>query len=99
MVVPAEAGVETFLTIMRAPRVPAGDGEAPDEGDRDHRVVIGTLHRETVAVVDVPASGVVTHRLTSGTTRIVVSDVPFAVLQWQSRSGGAGLSVAHPVGW
>lgn len=99
VVVPAEAGVETFLTIVRAPRVPAGDGEIPDEGDRDHRVVIGTLHRETVAVVDVPASGVVTHRLTSGTTRIVVSDVPFAVLLWQSRSGGAGLSVAHPVGW
>lgn len=99
VVVPAEAGVETFLTMVRAPQALAGDGEVPDEGDGDGRVVIGTLHRETVAVVDVPASGVVTHRLTSGTTRIVVSDVPFAVLLWQSRSGGAGLSVAHPVGW
>ncbi len=99
VVAPAEPGVETFLTIVRAPPQPAGDGESPDEGEGDRRVVIGTLHRETVAVVDVPASGVVTHRLASGTTRIVVSDVPFAVLLWQSRSGGAGLSVAHPVGW
>ena len=99
VVVPAEAGVETFLTIVRVPLAPADDGEVPDAGDGDHRVVIGTLHRETVAVVDVPASGVVTHRLTSGTTRIVVSEVPFAVLAWQSRSGGAGLSVAHPLGW
>ena len=99
VVAPAEVGVETFLTIVRAPPQPAGDGEFPDEGEGDRRVVIGTLHRETVAVVDAPASGVVTHRLTSGTTRIVVSDVPFAVLLWQSRSGGAGLSVAHPVGW
>lgn len=99
VVVPAEARAETFLTIMRASPAPTVDGDVPNEGDGDRRVVIGTLHRETVAVLDVPASGVVTHRLTSGTTRIVVSDVPFAVLLWQSRTGGAGLGVAHPVGW
>lgn len=114
VVVPAEAGVETFLTIMRNPTSPdaedavAEDAVADDAvadvagGDvsgGDGRVVIGTLQRETLAVVDVPASGVVTHRLTSGTTRILVSDVPFAALLWQARSGNAGLSVAHPVGW
>ena len=94
VVVPAEAGVETFLTIMRD--LSAFD---VDEAGADGRVLVGTLEGETVAVIDVPASGVATHRLVSGSTRLVVSDVPFGALLWQSRTGSSGLSVAHPVGW
>ena len=100
VVAPAEAGVETFLTIMRGPLTSAdGDVEASDDPPRDGRVLVGTLAGETVAVIDVPASGVATHRLVSGSTRLVVSDVSFGVLLWQSRINGSGLSVAHPVGW
>ena len=62
-------------------------------------MVVATLSRETVAVIDVPASGVTTHRLASGTARLLVSDTPFAVLLWQARVSDAGLSVAHPVAW
>lgn len=104
VVIAPQSGGEAFLTIMTDAFAAAGgaaqadaDGAAP--GDNDRRVVVGTLSGETVAVIDVPASGVVTHRLASGTTRLVVSDTPFAVLLWQARIGGAGLSVAHPVAW
>ena len=100
VVVPAEAGVETFLTIMRDPFAPAGDDDdASANLQRDSRVLVGTLGGETVAVIDVGESGVATHRLASGSTRLVVSDVRFAALLWQSRTNGSGLSVAHPVGW
>ena len=104
VVVAPQAGGEAFLTIMTDPFA-AAEGDAEGDGDPsvaasgDRRVVVGTLGRETVAVIDVPASGVVTHRLASGTTRLLVSDAPFAVLLWQARSGGAGLSVAHPLVW
>lgn len=104
VVVAPEAGGEAFLTIMTDPFA-AAEGDAEGDGDPsvsasgDRRVVVGTLGRETVAVIDVPASGVVTHRLASGTTRLLVSDAPFAVLLWQARSGGAGLSVGHPLAW
>lgn len=108
VVVAPESGGEAFLTIMTDPSASAGDGAQADvdgtaAGDTDRRSVqrvrVGTLNGETVAAIDVPASGVVTHRLASGTTRLLVSDTPFAVLLWQARVGGAGLSVAHPVAW
>ena len=105
VVVPAEAGVETFLTIMRDPSATEMDDAAVDGAEAsggpalDGRVLVGTLGGETVAVIDLPTSGVVTHRLVSGSTRLVVSDVPFGALLWQSRTNGSGLSVAHPVGW
>ncbi len=104
VVIAPEAGGEAFVTIMTDPSAAAGggaqadaDGTAADDSNR--RVIVGTLNGETVAAIDVPASGVVTHRLASGTTRLLVSDTPFAVLLWQARVGGAGLSVAHPVAW
>ena len=105
VVVPAEAGVETFVTIMRDPSAfetddaAAGDAEASGGSALGGRVLVGTLGGETVAVIDMPASGVVTHRLVSGSTRLVVSDISFGALLWQSRTNGSGLSVAHPVGW
>ena len=103
VVIAPESGGEAFLTIMTDPFAPA-DGDGAQDGDpsmttSDRRVVVGTLGRETVALIDVPASGVVTHRLASGTTRLLVSDTPFAVLLWQARSGSEGLSVAHPLVW
>ena len=105
-----QSGGEAFLTIMADQFADAegdaqadsdgnGDGDGAASGNNEHSVVVRTLNGETVAAVDVPASGVVTHRLASGTTRLVVSDTPFAVLLWQTRIGGAGLSVAHPVPW
>ena len=104
IVIAPESGGEAFVTIMTDPSAAAGggaqadaDGTAADDSGR--RVIVGTLNGETVAAIDVPASGVVTHRLASGTTRLLVSDTPFAVLLWQARVGGAGLSVAHPVAW
>ncbi|WP_420446717.1 hypothetical protein [Candidatus Poriferisodalis sp.] len=104
VVVGPEPGAEAFLTIMVDPAASAAQSADPDadpavEGGSDRRVVVGTLNGETVAVIDVPASGVVTHRLGSGTTRLLASDTPFAVLLWQSRIGGIGLSVAHPLRW
>ena len=104
VVIAPESGGEALLTIMTDPLV-AADGDGSQDGDpsvppnSDRRVVVGTLGRETVALIDVPASGVVTHRLASGTTRLLVSDTPFAVLLWQARSGSEGLSVAHPLVW
>ena len=104
VVIAPESGGEALLTIMTDPLV-AADGDGSQDGDpsvstnSDRRVVVGTLGRETVALIDVPASGVVTHRLASGTTRLLVSDTPFAVLLWQVRSGSEGLSVAHPLVW
>ncbi|WP_419932649.1 hypothetical protein [Candidatus Poriferisodalis sp.] len=104
VVIAPESGGEAFLTIMTDPSAVAGGGAGEDvdgtaAGDTDRRVLVGTLNGDTVAAIDVPASGVVTHRLASGTTRLLVSDTPFAVLLWQARVGGAGLSVAHPVAW
>ncbi len=87
VVIPAEAGSETVLMIQMDP------SEAP------RRVVVGTLDGQTVAVIDVPPSGVATHRLASGTTRLLLSDTPFAASVWQAIAGGAGLGIAHPVGW
>ncbi len=104
VVIAPESGGEALLTIMTDPFA-AADGDGSQDGDpsvstnSDRRVVVGTLGRETVALIDVPASGVVTHRLASGTTRLLVSDTPFAVLLWQARSGSEGLSVAHPLVW
>ncbi len=103
VVIAPESGGEAFLTIMTDP-LAAADGDGSQDGDpsmttSDRRVVVATLGRETVALIDVPASGVVTHRLASGTTRLLVSDTPFAVLLWQARSGSEGLSVAHPLVW
>ncbi|WP_419839964.1 hypothetical protein [Candidatus Poriferisodalis sp.] len=104
VVIAPESGGEAFLTIMTDPFA-AADGDGSQDGDpsvstnSDRRVVVGTLGRETVALIDVPASGVVTHWLASGTTRLLVSDTPFAVLLWQARSGSEGLSAAHPLVW
>lgn len=104
VVIAPQSGGEAFVTIMTDPFAPSETGD-PDDGDSaelagDHgRVVVATLSRETVAVIDVPASGVITHRLASGTARLLVSDTPFAVLLWQARVSDAGLSVAHPVAW
>jgi len=104
VVIAPESGGEAFLTIMTDP-LAAADGDGSQDGDpsvstnSDRRVVVGTLGRETVALIDVPETGVVTHRLASGTTRLLVSDTPFAVLLWQARSGSEGLSVAHPLVW
>ena len=86
-VIPSEAGSETVLMIQM------------DPSETSRRVVVGTLEAQTVAVIDVPPSGVATHRLASGTTRLLMSDTPFAASVWQAKAGGAGLSVAHPVGW
>jgi hypothetical protein len=104
VVVAPQAGGEAFLTIMTDPFARSGsdvdgDGASAAPAGGDSRVVVATLERETVAVIDVPASGVITHRLASGTARILVSDTPFAVLLWQARVSDAGLSVAHPVAW
>lgn len=104
VVIAPQSGGEAFVTIMTDPFAQSeGDAEGDDAasaaaGD-DGRVVVATLSRETVAVIDVPASGVITHRLASGTARLLVSDTPFAVLLWQARVFDAGLSVAHPVAW
>lgn len=104
VVIAPQSGGEAFVTIMTDPFAPSETG-APDDGDSAEsagghgRVVVATLSRETVAVIDVPASGVITHRLASGTARLLVSDTPFAVLLWQARVSDAGLSVAHPVAW
>ena len=108
VVIAPQAGGEAFLTIMTDPFAANGasaQGDAaeaaPPNSDRRRaqRVRVGTLDGETVAVIDVPASGVITHRLASGTARLLVSDTPFAVLLWQARVSDAGLSVAHPVAW
>lgn len=108
VVIAPESGGEAFVTIMTDPSAPPGGGAEADangtsaagnEGRPVQRIRVGTLNGETVAAIDVPASGVITHRLASGTTRLLVSDTPFAVLLWQARVGGAGLSVAHPVAW
>ena len=86
-VIPAEAGSETVLMVQM------------DSSEASRRVVVGTLDGHTVAVIDVPPAGVATHRLSSGTTRLLMSDTPFAASVWQATAGGAGLGVAHPVGW
>ncbi|WP_419916222.1 hypothetical protein [Candidatus Poriferisodalis sp.] len=104
VVIAPQSGGEAFVTIMTDPFAPSesddeGDGASATPTGGDSRVVVATLGRETVAVIDVPASGVVTHRLASGTARLLVSDSPFAVLLWQARVADAGLSVAHPVAW
>ncbi len=104
VVIAPQSGGEAFVTIMTDPFAPSesddeGDGASAVSAGGDSRVVVATLGRETVAVIDVPASGVVTHRLASGTARLLVSDTPFAVLLWQARVSDAGLSVAHPVAW
>ena len=101
VVVAPEAGGEAFLTVMTDPYASAADG---DDGPADstggaRRVIVETLSGETAAAIDLPAAGVVTHQLASGTTRRLVADGPFAVLMWQARVGGAGLSAAHPVAW
>ena len=101
VVVAPEAGGEAFLTVMTDPYASAADG---DDGPADstggaRRVIVETLSGETAAAIDLPAAGVVTHQLASGTTRRLVADGPFAVLVWQARVGGAGLSAAHPVAW
>ncbi len=108
VVIAPQSGGEAFLTIM-TDSFAAGDAgaqadvaeAAPANSDRRpvQRVRVGTLSGETVAVIDVPESGVITHRLASGTARLLVSDTPFAVLLWQARVSDAGLSVAHPVAW
>lgn len=104
VVIAPQSGGEAFVTIMTDPSAPS-ETDAPSDGASaalaggDGRVVVATLSRETVAVIDVPASGVITHRLASGTARLLVSDTPFAVLLWQARVSDAGLSVAHPVAW
>ena len=104
VVIAPQSGGEAFVTIMTDPFAQSeGDAEGDDAASAaaggDGRVVVATLSRETVAVIDVPASGVITHRLASGTARLLVSDTPFAVLLWQARVFDAGLSVAHPVAW
>lgn len=104
VVIAPQSGGEAFVTIMTDPFAQSeGDAEGDDAASAaaggDGRVVVATLSRETVAVIDVPASGVITHRLASGTARLLVSDTPFAVLLWQARVSDAGLSVAHPVAW
>lgn len=104
VVIAPQSGGEAFVTIMTDPSAPsetdaAADGASAVSAGGDGRVVVATLSRETVAVIDVPASGVITHRLASGTARLLVSDTPFAVLLWQARVSDAGLSVAHPVAW
>ena len=98
-----ESGGEVFLTVMADPWS-SGDSHSQDQNGitpapSPHRVVVGTLSGETVAAIDVPASGVITHRMASGTARLIVSDTPFAALVWQVRIGGAGVSVAHPAAW
>ncbi|MDE0495793.1 MAG: hypothetical protein OXH86_00430 [Acidimicrobiaceae bacterium] len=108
VVIAPQSRGEAFLTIMADPFA-VGDSDtqadaaeaAPANSDRHpvQRIRVGTLSGETVAVIDVPASGVITHRLASGTARLLVSDTPFAVLLWQARVSDAGLSVAHPVAW
>lgn len=108
VVIAPQSGGEAFLTIM-TDSFAAGDAgaqadvaeAAPANSDRRpvQRVRVGTLSGETVAVIDLPESGVITHRLASGTARLLVSDTPFAVLLWQARVSDAGLSVAHPVAW
>ena len=104
VVIAPQSGGEAFLTIMTDPFAADEDGAQAESaeaapGNSDRRVVVGTLSGDTVAVIDVPASGVITHRLASGTARLLVSDTPFAVLLWQARVSDAGLSVAHPVAW
>ena len=104
VVIAPQSGGEAFVTIMTDPSAPAetdasDDGASAASAGGDGRVVVATLSRETVAVIDVPASGVITHRLASATARLLVSDTPFAVLLWQARVSDAGLSVAHPVAW
>lgn len=104
VVIAPQSGGEAFLTIMTDPFAAGEDGAQAESaeaapGNSDRRVVVGTLSGDTVAVIDVPASGVITHRLASGTARLLVSDTPFAVLLWQARVSDAGLSVAHPVAW
>ena len=110
VVIAPEAGGEAFLTVMADPFAAAAEeaeGAQDTDGDEnlavsvgdDLRVIVETLSGETVAAIDLPPSGVVTHRLASGTTRRLVADAPFAVLLWQARVGGAGLSAAHPVAW
>ena len=108
VVIAPQSGGEAFLTIMTDSFAAGNAGAladvaeaAPTNSDRGpvQRVRVGTLSGETVAVIDVPASGVITHRLASGTARLLVSDTPFAVLVWQARVSDAGLSVAHPVAW
>ncbi len=113
VVVPAEAGAETFLIVTTdMATLPTGNAEAPGNAEAsdnppadspaeslvDSRVLVETLNGETVAVLDVPASGVAQRRLVSGSTHLVTSDVPFGVLLWQSRTDSNGLSVAHPLG-
>lgn len=104
VVIAPQSGGEAFLTIMTDPFTQSeadaeGDGASAVSAGGDGRVVVATLSRETVAIIDVPASGVITHRLASGTARLLASDTPFAVLLWQARVSDAGLSVAHPVAW
>ena len=101
VVIAPEAGGQAFLTVMADPFAAAADRDDDPAGATggSQRVIVETLNGETVAAIDLPASGVVTHQLASGTTRRLVADAPFAVLLWQARVGGAGLSAAHPVAW
>lgn len=108
VVIAPQSGGEAFLTIMTDPfasgdagaQADTAEAASPNSDRRPvQRVRVGTLSGETVAAIDVPASGVITHRLASGTARLLVSDTPFAVLLWQAQVSDAGLSVAHPVAW
>lgn len=103
-VVPTESRSEALLTVQMEP-LDAATGSSPEQPDDDggvsvtRRVLVGSLAGETVAVIDVPASGIITHRLASGTVRLLTSDTPFAAILWQARAGGAGLTAALPLGW
>ena len=87
----ADPSADAFLTIMMDPLA------ASDAPDATRRVTIQTLVGETVGVVEIPPSGVATHRLSSGTTLALTSETPFAALAWQARPGTAGVSASHPI--
>lgn len=103
-VVPTENRSEALLTVQMEP-LDAATGSSPEQSDDDEgvsvtrRILVGTLAGETVAVIDVPASGIITHRLAGGTVRLLTSETPFAAILWQARAGGAGLTAALPLGW
>ncbi len=97
VVVAPEPDSEAFLTIMTDLLASGASGTQSEAEDR--RVVVQTLSGEPRAVIDVPESGVVTHPLASGTTRLLVSDTPFVAMMWQTRFEGDGLSVAPVVQW
>ncbi len=103
LVIPPALGTDAYVTLMMVPNTESTTKEesqgsedqqsgASDTSSLEAVVVQRQLDGEQIATISVPASGVVTQQLTSGTVHLLESDTPFVPVVYSFTPFAHGLS-------